>query len=454
MTETRTLTVKANPQHWGAGPGTPISRSASEEALARLGWKSVSRKPTECRELVSPSWWISKPTPSVWMHSSSCTCKNHPVDHQKPTEDELLCTKISHVARSHPQKSRPSKPAPVLHRDVRHAGFISLSRYFAPALSTPKPKASDVAALVQACADLDVDAIVHYLFTLDIPINSANHVGTTPLLAAISAKTAPSRPKSHLALIDFLLEAGADPDMGVYRPGAQPTNPICAAVALGLTDVVRLLIRDKADINKPLPAALPVTGSSLKKTRHEGHTRNAGMAPVHIAVFADRPECLEVLLQHGAKADVTFAAPQSTCPVFTVTTPPTSPSGISRPKFHARQTCQPILIKGVTALHLAHGSRRCTEVLLRYRAAVDSRDCQGRTPLHWAVAGGNVQVVEILVAGGADGDASDGSGSTPLSMALGTGGALGVELASVMLEGRSLDETGMRTEKIGFEEWV
>ncbi|KAK0617758.1 ankyrin repeat-containing domain protein [Immersiella caudata] len=377
------------------------------------------------------------------MHSSSCACKGLPVSSRKPTEDELDCSKISALAQA---RRRDTTTSNQVH--PRHVGLLSLSRYFAPAPPTPKP--SDIAALCQTCADLDIDAISHYLFALKIPINTANHVGTTPLLAAIAAKCAPLRPKSHLALVELLLESGADANMGVFRPGTQPTNPLSAAVALGLTEVVRLLIRLGANIDTSLPA--PSTHGSSRRG-HSSPGRNVGMAPLHVAVFADRADCLEVLLQHGAKSDITFVAAQSVCPVLPASTPPTSPSDIRRPKVHAIRAAKSGFVQQVTALHLAHNRKKCTDVLLRYGAAVGTRDGQGRTPLHWAVAAGNLDVVSAIVAAGADGDVSDDDGSTPLGMAMGMCGGDAIEMGRVILGGTgrcSDDDTGMRT----VQKWV
>jgi len=113
---------------------------------------------------------------------------------------------------------------------------------------------------------------------------------------------------------------------------------------------------------------------------------------------------------------------------------------------HAIRVANSGFIHGVTALHLAHNSKKCTEVLLRYGTTLDSRDSQGRTPLHWAVAAGNLDVVKALVAAGADGDVSDENGLTPLGMAMGSTGTEAIEMGRVILGGQSSDdETGMRT---------
>ena len=70
---------------------------------------------------------------------------------------------------------------------------------------------------------------------------------------------------------------------------------------------------------------------------------------------------------------------------------------------------------GVTALHVADDSPGCTELLLRYGADPTARDNFGRTPLHWAMVSGNVEVVRMLLAAGTNADVMDDDGATPLS---------------------------------------
>jgi ankyrin repeat protein len=325
-------------------------------------------------------------------------------DDRKLTDDEVLSEKNMAAAEGHRRDNANSKSS-----HSRHVGLMSLTRYFAPVVTAPKP--SDIAGLCHACAALDIDAVTHFLFTIKpVPVNVANHVGTTPLLAAIAAACAPLRPKSHLAMIKLLLDAGADANMGTSRPGTQPTSPLTAAVALSLVDVVRLLIKANANIDAPPPAASGVSSRKTHQTRGVGI--GTGMAPIHVAVFADRQACLEILLQQGAEVNMTFMASQPVCPVPPMPTSPSSPTGSFRSKTMSgsgsggmKPSVQ--FIKGVTALHLAHSSVKCAEILVRYGAAVDVRDSQGRTALHWAVGAGSLEVVRVLVGGGADGDAAD-----------------------------------------------
>ncbi len=55
-------------------------------------------------------------------------------------------------------------------------------------------------------------------------------------------------------------------------------------------------------------------------------------------------------------------------------------------------------------------------VLLSNGATVDTKDIDGRTPLHEAAYGGHETVIQLLVSNGATVDTKDNDGRTPLQM--------------------------------------
>ncbi|MDO5567232.1 MAG: ankyrin repeat domain-containing protein [Planctomycetia bacterium] len=57
------------------------------------------------------------------------------------------------------------------------------------------------------------------------------------------------------------------------------------------------------------------------------------------------------------------------------------------------------------------------KALIAASAAVDAKQDDGWTPLHWAAKNGHVDAIKTLTAAGADVNAKDNNGATPLSVA-------------------------------------
>lgn len=490
MTESAsTSTLCVEQQTWCASDGavpsadpiTVFSRSASEEALARMGWKSAPGrpKPIECRELVKSNRSLTTPTPSIWMHSNKCSCCAAPTP---SLADDALAMQIlatSEVYRSRSKssgisislfrKNPSSKPKSKLRR--RSSGIFSLFTSSTPA--TPSP--SKMATLCLACSALDAPTAARYLFDDGLPVNTHSAAGITPLIAAVRALDATAKPKAQLAFLTFLLDCGADPNATTLpRPGTQVTSVLGAACVLGLVDVVRLLLSRGAAVDAPLG----------KK----------GMTALHAAVLADRPDVVQCLLTDGgANVGTVFeaanAGPEWKRDSLLVGPPGTSHSTLSvtnlstlslstysarglklRPKTAETRdrVVEKVVTKGVTALHLACGSYACAGVLVRCGADIGARDGHGRTPVHWAADGGSADVVALLTAPGREGkkssDMGDDEGATPFAMIVARveGGApkqADPEIARLLLEdGANADlmfprRTSLRRRLLKAERW-
>lgn len=72
-------------------------------------------------------------------------------------------------------------------------------------------------------------------------VNSFDKQGKTPLLRAIEANDA--------KIVHLLFEHGANPDIATKTVGARP--PMREALIVGNIDVIKELIRNNADVNKP-----------------------------------------------------------------------------------------------------------------------------------------------------------------------------------------------------------
>lgn len=326
-----------------------------------------------------------KPTPSIYVHGTRCSCANDPKISSARTDDEILADQI--VAASDVYRSQRKSA-----NQRKRQSTSLITRIFASPFAPKTPNNHKVPDLCFGCSALDIAKVTRYLFDEDVPINSTNHVGTTPLMAAVRAVNPELRPRSHLAMIAFLLQCGADPnatsDTNLF-PGKGTMSILSAAVTLNLTDVVRMLLNHGAAVDAPL--------TTIPMYRFGGH----GLTALHVAAFADKPGPMQVLLEHGgANVDATFDG----CRAIEWL------DNVPKPKRDKK-----LWTTGLTALHIADDSPGCTELLLRYGADPNARDNYGRTPLHWAMVSGNAKVVKLLLAAGTNVDVVDDDGATPLS---------------------------------------
>lgn len=262
----------------------------------------------------------------------------------------------------------------------RYSGVISVSWLF-PSAPTRLP--AQIEELCAACSSLDIDKLARLLES-KTPINSPSQNGTTPLLAAVRAPDAFHRPRSHLALLTFLLDCGADPNaMTTTATHTYPTSILASACTLDLPDVVRLLLSRGAAADTPLTSS--------------------GLTALHMASLAGHAACVDVLASHGnANVYATFDVPRTTH---------LGPAVVRRSSARASAPT-----RDVTALHVACDNAACAAALLARGADPSASDSNGRTPLHWAVHVGNPGVVARLLGAGADADAVDRDGATPLAM--------------------------------------
>jgi ankyrin repeat protein len=241
-----------------------------------------------------------------------------------------------------------------------------------------------------------------------LPVNAPNHLGITPLMAAVRSPAARLRPKAHLEMVRFLVECcGADvDDMRVDRVTGLGESVLSVACGMGAVEVVRLLVGRGVGVDRRLPV-----GVGIGKADH-GVVLGRGQTALHVAVLADQVECVEVLVNQG-KADVNAVFDAAGVEENGVVEGGLRglrrrTGGVSRNKGDSRPR------HPVSALHLAHGSVSCTRVLLGFGANVCAKDGHSRTPLHWAVTGGHVDVARMLIGTGAGVNAWSDDGLAPL----------------------------------------
>ena len=135
-------------------------------------------------------------------------------------------------------------------------------------------------------------------------------------------------------------------------------------------------------------------------------TNFAGRFPKHEAVYLNKYNSLEALLQSGANASIQ-------CHSRTPSALSQSQTPLPEPLQQDGCPC------GFSPLHLAakYGYHSVAYLLLKYGADPNMGDCNGSTPLHIALCHGMSAIISLLVDNGADIDAKSLNGSTPLHSA-------------------------------------
>ncbi|XP_037351933.1 nuclear factor NF-kappa-B p100 subunit isoform X2 [Talpa occidentalis] len=174
-------------------------------------------------------------------------------------------------------------------------------------------------------------------------VNLTNHLHQTPLhLAVITGQT---------SVVSFLLQVGADPTL-LDRHGDSVVHLALRAGA-SAPDLLRTLLR----------SGVPAMPQLLHMSDFEG------LYPVHLAVRARSPECLDLLVDKGAEVEAA-----------------------------ERQG-------GRTALHLATEMEELglvTHLVTKLHANVNARTFAGNTPLHLAAGLGSPTLTRLLLKAGAD----------------------------------------------------
>lgn len=217
-------------------------------------------------------------------------------------------------------------------------------------INAPEPESGDTPLL--AAIDKGQWATAEYLLKQRPDLGLEDKNGNSPLYLAVSCGD------SALAMVNLLLEAGAQVDLGPKQGDNAGATPLHIACATGANGCLESLLRHGASATRQVPS---------------------GATPLHTAAIGGDQRTIELLCEAGG-----------------------SVTALNEDKRTPLHNC------GIT------GNAKVAAALIQQGASVDGADAEGCTPLMRAVMKNHAEVAKVLLDHGADPDVIVRTDSTPL----------------------------------------
>jgi len=245
----------------------------------------------------------------------------------------------------------------------------------------------------------------------------------------------------HIAIVEMLLDSGADPNMPVERvcgrggrrpcrghalmPPSQDGSRLLHLCAQSADDLefAALLMARGADVNamdmvRMRPPPPPPAPAAHRRPPRSPRPQNKA-TPLHRAAgLGGSSECAKLLLFRGSAVGALTA--QGLSPAFTAVQCGNSPTlKLLVDRIGTAGVNAPVNAAGDTLLHEAarSGDAGCALVLLDTGAQVNAVSGEGSTPLLLATTLGRADVLRVLLAWGAKPNSPSAAGAMPLHLA-------------------------------------
>lgn len=178
-------------------------------------------------------------------------------------------------------------------------------------------------------------------------------------------------------------------------------SAILKATYYGKKDVVAVLLGSGIELNIFEAAATGQAKRVSALIKRDASLLNAfssdGFMPLGLAVFFGHPESVEVLLAAGAEVNVVTREKMKVTPLHSAAA--ARRAGIARMLIaHGANVNAAQEESGFTPLHEAalNGDIEFVTLLLDHGANIDARTKDGKTPLAYALSGGQIETAEFL----------------------------------------------------------